>query len=160
MNSELSAARKRLKTEIQAITDGINNAAELSREREKDLRSALEAQKKLVLDLKNQHDRIAVIQREVESAQTTYNAALNQLNTTSMQSMVDQTNVSIVDRATVPRKPSSPRIMINLTIGVLGGLLLGIGFAVFMDVFVRKVHSREDLMNELGVPLLGHLKKV
>jgi capsular polysaccharide biosynthesis protein len=77
-----------------------------------------------------------------------------------MQSMVDQTNVSIVDRATVPRKHSSPKVMVNLTIGVLGGLLLGIGAAVFMDVFVRKVHSREDLMGELGVPLLGHLKKV
>lgn len=160
LNSELFGARKRLKSAIQTITDGITNAADLSRERENDLKLALDAQKKLVLDLKNQHDRIAVIQREVESAQTTYNAALNQLNTTSMQSMVDQTNVSIVDRATVPRKHSSPRIMVNLTIGLLGGLLLGIGVAVFMDVFVRKVHSTDDLMGELGVPLLGHLKKV
>ena len=155
-----AALRQRLDAEIKTITDGINNAAELSGERERDLENSLEAQKQLVLDLKNEHNAIAVLQREVESAQATYNAALTALNTTSMQSMVDQANVSIVDRANIPGGPSSPRVMKNLALGLLGGLLLGIGLAVVLEISIRRVHSLEDLTAELGVPLLAHLKKV
>lgn len=160
LNSELSAARKRLDLEVQTITDGINNAADLSRDRQRDLEKTLEAQKTLVLDLKNEHDRIAVLQREVESAHSTFNAALTQLNTTSMQSMVDQTNVTIVDRPNIPTRHSTPRAALNIALGLLVGLLLGVGLAVFMELFVRRVYSREDLIMEIGIPLLGHLKKV
>jgi len=160
LNSEITAARRRLQNEIQSISDGIYNAAELSKERERDLAKSLEDQKMLVLDFKSEHDKIAVLQREVESAQATYNAALNQLNTTSMQSLIDQTNVAVVDAANIPGSRSSPRVTVNLVLGALAGLLLGVGAALFMEIFVRRVYSREDLLIEVGVPLLGHLKKV
>ena len=71
-----------------------------------------------------------------------------------MQSMVDQTNVSMVDRANIPGGPSSPQVMKNLALGLLGGLLLGIGLAVVLEISIRRVHSLEDLTAELGVPLL------
>jgi len=148
-----------LSTEVQVITDGIENAADLSKEREHNLEQALERQKKLVLRLKNEHDKIAVLQRDVESAQQSYNSALNDLNTSNMQSMVNQTSVSIVDHATVPTFHATPSVVKNLSIGAFGGLILGIGVALFMDVFIRKIHSKEDLINEVEVPLLGHLKK-
>lgn len=160
IKSELYAARQRLDTEIKTITDGINNAAELSRERESDLEKSLGAQKQLVLELKNEHNKIAVLQREVESARVTYNSALEALNRTSMQSVVDQTDVSIVDRANIPMHPSSPRVGKNLALGVLAGLLLGIGLAIALEIFVRRVYSLDDVTSELGVPLLAHLKKV
>jgi len=159
LKSELAAARGRLNNEIKTITDGITNAASLSRDREKTLETAVDEQKQLVLMLKGEHDKIAVLQRDVDSAQTAYNAALNQLNTTSMQSMLDQTNVSVVDHASVPSVHATPRITKNLALGVLGGLILGVGLALFMEVFVRRVHSEDDLADELGIPLLGHLGK-
>lgn len=158
--AELVAARKRLDVEIKSIKDGINNTAELTRAREQNLAEALVEQKQLVLNLKREHDKIAVLKREVESAQTTYNAALAQLNTTSMQSMLDQTNVTIIDPANVPGRPSSPKIMRNLVLGAVAGFLLGIGYIVFTEVFVRRVHSREDFIEEMEIPLLGHLKNV
>lgn len=157
--SELQAAKKRLQKEIDAITTGINNTAELAKTREQDLAAAMAAQKQLVLDLKQERDKIAVLEREVESAQSAYNAALAQLNTTSMQSMLDQTNVSVVDPANVPSRPSSPKVMKNLILGGLAGLILGVGIAVFRELFGRRIYSPDDLTLELGIPLLGHLKK-
>ena len=160
VRQELNATRGRLDAEIKVITEGIKNDAELARERARDLAKALEAQKQLLLGLKFEYDRIAVLKREVESEQVTYNTALDQLNETSMRSMVDQTNVSIVDPASVPGTHSSPRVMTNLVLGGLGGLLLGIGMAIFMEMLTRRVHSKEDIIAELTVPLLGQLKKV
>jgi len=159
VSSELRAARTRLNTEIKSITDGIYNTAELAVTREHDLAAALEAQKQLVLDLKKEHDRIAVLKRDVESAQAAYNAALTQVNTTSMQSMLDQTNVTVIDPANVPSRPSSPKVMQNLVLGALAGLVLGVGLAVFLELFGRRIYSKEDITLELGIPMLGHLRK-
>jgi capsular polysaccharide biosynthesis protein len=50
--------------------------------------------------------------------------------------------------------------MKNLMLGAVGGLLLGVGMAVIREILTRRVYSTEDLTVELGVPLLGHLKKV
>lgn len=159
LKSELSTTKARLEAEIKTITNGIDNAADLAQERGRNLEAAMAKQKQLVLRLKSEHDKIVVLQRDVDSAQTAYNAALNQLNTTNLQSMVDQTNVSVVDHASIPTYHASPRITLNLALGAFGGLLLGVGIALFMEVFVRRVHSDEDLINDIGIPLLGHLRK-
>jgi len=74
--------------------------------------------------------------------------------------MVDQTNVNIVDSASVPVTHSSPRVMTNLMLGGFGGLLLGVGITIFMAMLTRRVHSKEDIIAELTVPLLGQLKKI
>jgi len=158
LNSELYSAQKRLDSEVEEIIDGINNAAELSMEREADLEASLKRQKVIVLDLKSEHDKISVLKREVESAQATYNAALDQLNTTSMQSLVDQTNVTIIDEANIPSTHAKPKILLNLAIGIFGGLIAGVGLALIMELTTRKVHTKEELIAELEIPLLGHLK--
>lgn len=160
VNSELEAARQRLTNEIKSISDGINSAATLANDRERDLKAALDRQKQLVLDLKQEHNRISVLIRDVESAQATYNAALSEQNKTNMQSLVDQTNVSVVDLANIPVQPSSPRITTNLMLGAFIGVLLGIGLAILKEMFHQRIYSKEDLIKELELPLLGHLKKV
>jgi len=38
-------------------------------------------------------------------------------------------------------------------------LVFGIGLAILMELFVRRVHSKEDLLLELKIPCLGHLNK-
>ncbi len=158
LRSELDGAKSRLNAEIRSITDGIVNAADLANQRELDISQAMEKQKVMVLDLKGEHDRISVLQRDVDSARTTYNAALSQLNTASMLSMVNQTNVSIVDYATIPSRSATPNVAKNIAIGVFGGLLVGAGIALFIGIFVRRIQTEEDLVNGIGLPLLGHLK--
>lgn len=159
IKAEIVAAQSRLSREINSVVESIDNAADLSVERERSLEQAVADQKQLVLKLKSEHDKIQVLQRDVESAQVAYNAALGQLNTTSMQSMLNQTNVSVVDHATVPRIHATPRVTKNLALGAFGGLLLGIGTALFLELFGRKVHSENDIVDLLGIPLLGELRK-
>ena len=50
--------------------------------------------------------------------------------------------------------------MSNLVLGGFGGLLLGIGMTIFLEILARKVHSKEDIIAEVGAPFLGQLKRV
>ena len=159
VETEIKEARERLNKEITSIADSIRSAVRLAKEKEQSEQQALQAQKELVLTLKQEHDDIAVLQRDVESAQQTYNAALNQFNTSSLQSVVDQTNVSVVDSALPPGRPSGPRAGRNLVLGVLAGLVLGIGLVVLLELLDRRVRSRYDIIRDLELPLLGMLNK-
>lgn len=159
INTDLKLVRGRLNKEVQSIADGINSAARLASTRETSARESLDAQKALVLGLKRQRDDMAVLMREVESAQATYNTALRELNESSMQSVVDQTNVYVVDPASVPSRRSSPQVIKNMILGTMVGLVLGIGWAILLELFNRKVRSREDIEMDLGIPVLGILEK-
>jgi polysaccharide biosynthesis transport protein len=55
----------------------------------------------------------------------------------------------------VTERPVYPKHILNLAIGTMAGLLLGIGSAFLVDRKKPVFHSCEELKNETGVPLLG-----
>jgi receptor protein-tyrosine kinase len=63
--------------------------------------------------------------------------------------------VTVVDSATKPTSPSSPRPVLNLGIGLLVGLLLGGLIAVLRERFDSTVRSADALEQATGAPLLG-----
>ena len=68
--------------------------------------------------------------------------------------------VQIVDPAVPALKPVSPKVPLNLTIGVLVGLALGVGLIFVLDYMDRSIKSPEDLekkgLNVLAsIPVIG-----
>lgn len=53
--------------------------------------------------------------------------------------------VQVVDPAVSPQKPVSPKVPLNLVLGVLLGLALGIGTVFMLDYMDRTIKSPEDL---------------
>lgn len=69
-------------------------------------------------------------------------------------------NVSIVSPATAVDKPVSPRTKLNILIGVLVGLFIGIGLAFIREMGNRTVTSEAFLTNELGLTSLGIVNEI
>ena len=97
--------------------------------RENDVRQALEAQKKKVLDLKYQHDQAAVFLSDVTAAQRDLDEVTQRLAQSNLESLTQQTNVVQLSTASVPKDPSSPKLVINLILAIFLGGVLGIGSA-------------------------------
>ena len=55
----------------------------------------------------------------------------------------------------MPTVPVSPRPKINLALGLLVGLALGIGLAVLRESLDTSIKSVEDLQNVMNTPVLG-----
>jgi len=64
--------------------------------------------------------------------------------------------VTVVSPASVPGSPSSPRIPLNLTIGLLMGLVGGVVLALTRDVFDARVRSRRDVARITDAPVIGY----
>ncbi len=64
-------------------------------------------------------------------------------------------NLSVLDRAIEPARPSKPRRLVSLLFGSLVGLILGIGAVLFMDYLDNTVRTAEDVEQYLGLRLLA-----
>lgn len=62
---------------------------------------------------------------------------------------------SIVDPASRPSAPISPRPAANLTLGTLLGLIVGVGLAFLLERLDQSVRGPADLVGLSGRPLLG-----
>ncbi len=67
--------------------------------------------------------------------------------------------VTIINRAELPTGPSSPRVPLNMAIGTLIGLAVGVGLAFFIEYLDTSVKTMDDVETMLGVPVLAIVPK-
>lgn len=68
--------------------------------------------------------------------------------------------VEVVDAATPPGGPASPRLFLNLVFGGLVGLLSGVGLALARERLDTRIRTPEQAERELGLPVLGVVPKL
>jgi len=160
VEGEISDLRNRIASESAKIAASLGNATQSNLRRENDVRQALEAQKKKVLELKYQHDQAAIFENDVTAAQRDLDQVSQRLAQSNLESLTQQTNVVQLSTATTPTDPSSPKIVINMLVAIFLGGVLGIGAALAAELRNRRVREDEDIVELLGVPLLGKLDVV
>ncbi len=153
--AQLNSNKQQLENSVRSAAKSVVAAASSARQREIDLRATLAAQKAKVLELKKQHDEIALLQSDVENAQHIYDTALQRAGQNRMEAQSNQTDVSILNPATPPIKYSKPRILINIVLAVFMGGFLGVCIAFLMELLDRRIRSKEDIIGVLGLPVLG-----
>ncbi len=155
--SELASLKSRLVSETARISASIETTYRVGKDRERELQGAVGAQKARVLALNKQRDELNVYRRDVEAAQRAYENVSQSASQTRLQSLTNQTNAVRLNTAVAPLLPSSPRLLVNLLIAAFGGTLLGVAFALLLELSNRRVRSAEDLVQMLDLPVLGSI---
>ena len=111
-------------------------------------------------------DRIGVEYAQIEREFLTQNQLLQTIvarsRETSMTSGIESQNARIVDHAapSPENKPISPNVPLNLGLGVVGGLGLGLAFAFFVAFIDDRVKSSFDIEGVVGLPLIGIIPQI
>ncbi len=159
LRANIGELRQRIEGETRRVTGGVGVTGSINRQREAETRAALDAQRNKVLRLKAQRDEAVVMQREVETAQRAYEQVTQRMNQTSLESQLNQTNISVLSPADEPTEHSSPKTMLNLLVSVFVGTLLGVSFAILRELMDRRVRTIDDLTSGLDVAVLGVLPR-
>jgi capsular exopolysaccharide synthesis family protein len=111
-------------------------------------------------------DRLSVeytkLEREYQTQNTILQSIAARRTETSMTTGVDAQNAQYLDHAApaAENKPSSPKIPLNLGLGVAGGLALGLAFAFFVAFIDDRVKSSYDIEGVVGLPLIGIIPQI
>lgn len=158
--AELASLKEKLEAEIHRVAASVGGSDSVMVQKEKQIRTALEAQKARVLQLSAQRDEAAVLRNDVESAQLAYDLVLKRLAATNLESQVQQTNVSILSEALPPVKPASPKPLLYTVLGGLIGVLIGVISAVLIELRRPRLRSLDDVTAVLSVPVLASIPLV
>ena len=156
--SELATLKQKLAEETARVTSAITTAGRISKGKENEIRGAIDIVKKRILQLKQGHGEVQLLRQEVESAQRAYEAITQRANQSTLESQSQQTNIVVLSPATEPTEPSSPKIILNTLLAVFLGTLLGVGAALALELADRRIRSRDDIEQALGLPVLAELR--
>jgi len=155
VESELASLRSKLAAETKAVSSSLGTSYQVGRQKETDLRQAIETQKTRLLDLSKQRDEISVLKRDVESAQRAFEGVSQRSSTTRLESLSVQTNAVVLTPASPPSEHSKPKVLLNVLVSIFLGTLLGVGAALMLELGDRKVRSAQDLVDAIELPLLA-----
>jgi len=155
--ANLAELNTRINAETAKVTSSLGIANNINQQRAGEIKGQLEAQRAKVLQMKAVRDDGAVLVRDVENAQRTYDMIMARLNQSTMESLATQSNVSVLSQAVAPVDPTSPRLPLNMAIAVFVGTLLAVALVVAMELMDRRVRSADDVAQAVGLPIIGVL---
>ena len=153
--AQVGLLRSRLEAETRRVAGGASVSNVMNRQREGELRAALELQRQRVLNLKAVRDEGLVLVRDVESAQRSYEGLMSRLQQSSLESQATQGRSHMLSSAQAPLGPAGPGwpLRAGLALGV--GLVLALAAVALAEHVDARARLPELTARWLGVPLLG-----
>ncbi|MBV8224437.1 MAG: polysaccharide biosynthesis tyrosine autokinase, partial [Verrucomicrobia bacterium] len=85
--------------------------------------------------------------------------AKTRLNTEEMERTMPQQSAAIRDQAEPALSPSKPKVFLNLLLGCVAGLVLGVSLAFFLEYLDTSIKTMDDIEKFLNLPVLGVIPK-
>jgi succinoglycan biosynthesis transport protein ExoP len=146
---------QQLKQAVAKETRAVREHYAAALERQKTLEGKLRDLEAQGVTLRDLGARYEFLKNDVESARQLHASLLKQQLETSVNAQLAPSNVRVLERAEVPARPSKPNVPLNLTLGLLGGLVAGCGAAFASDYFDSSVKSTEEAEELLHLPTLA-----
>lgn len=157
--ARLREVDNRIKAEAKKIVSSLKASYEMSLAQEEEMKVRVEQLKSEVLDLQKRSIVFNGLKREANVNRTLYENLLQKAKELGVASGAGANNVFVVDKAEIPREPSSPKLILNLLIALFLGTIAGIGAAFIIEWLDDRLHSVEDLEKISGLPTLGIIPK-
>jgi polysaccharide biosynthesis transport protein len=159
LRAEQLNLRKQLEAETAKLVDGIRADWVQAHALAESARQAETDQKAKLMELKQVRNGLQPLLRELESAQTSYDRALDMYSEYAMHSNLNQTSVSLLSAAQVPSTPASPNVLLNVASALFGCLIFAIGAVLLWEFVDKRVRTKEEVA-DLGIAgYLGVLPK-
>jgi capsular exopolysaccharide synthesis family protein len=160
VRSAIDLVEKRLSGEIGKVVDSVRNEYQAALAQENSLVGALNQQKGVAMAMNRKAIDYGVLERDVESSRQMYQSLMQRAKETGVSSELKTSNIRIVDQAERPITPVSPRRALNLTLAILGGVVLAFALAFFFEYVDSRIKSPDEIRVHLGLPSLGMIPVV
>ncbi|HMP81301.1 MAG TPA: polysaccharide biosynthesis tyrosine autokinase [Verrucomicrobiota bacterium] len=140
---------------VNGIMKGLESDASSARKRADHLKQTVEEAKKADQEKAETSRPYYEKKRELESLLKFSQILTLKLEAQRLDVNLPKTMVVLTDPATVSDEPVRPRVFLNITLGVVVGLIVGIGLAFFIEYLDTSVKTIDDVERSLQSPVLG-----
>ncbi|MEE9433190.1 MAG: polysaccharide biosynthesis tyrosine autokinase [Sphingorhabdus sp.] len=122
---------------------------------ERALARQLEKLKSTVLGERSLGIQYGILQREVDTNRALYDALLQRYKEVGVAGGNVENLITLVDKAQPPRGAVRPILMVNLILGLFGGLGVAVAFVLLSDILNDRIRSPVDVERRLNLKLIG-----
>ncbi len=144
-----------IERERKRILGQMHNDYEAAIGREKLLQQAVAQGKTEVGQLNQLLIQHNMLKREFDTNQQLYDNLLQRLKDATVSAGLRATNIQVVDQAITPAFPVRPKKVLNISIGLLVGLILGVTVAFVQQGLDTSIKSVEDVESITNCPTLA-----
>jgi capsular exopolysaccharide synthesis family protein len=172
IDEQIRIAREQLDSEIRSIVRGgggdltmqqdlvgqlIEGEAETAalRARERQLQGELDETGRELEKIPARQIRLARLQRQVDVAQGIHSDLLRRAQELEVGRVMALGNTEVVEAAGAPLLPVKPNVPVNLSLGILLGLVVGTGIVLLQGQLDDRVSSEADVARFSEAPVLG-----
>jgi len=160
--NSLAQTERELKKAIDSVCAQVESDHQSALRNFEQVQEDLKKQKAESLDLDRYALQYTKLERELKLNEQLLQTTSGRARETSMTGAIQTQNARIVDRATPASedKPVTPNVPLNLGLGLIGGLGLGLAFAFFVAFIDDRVKSSFDIEGVVGLPLIGIIPQI
>lgn len=151
---QLEVNRAQIQREQNRILDQMKRDYASAVNRENLAAAAFSRQKEELGKLNQLRVQHNILQRDFESNQQLYQNLLQRLKDATVSAGLRSTNIHIVDTALLPTRPVRPNKLLNVIIGLVAGMILGVMGAIAQEALDNSVKTAEEVESLLLTPAL------
>lgn len=159
-SARIAAARTALAKEVQNVRQAAQRDLAVVEREVADLSALFEQAQQRALELGGLELDYRRLERSKVNTEKLYSLVIERSKESNLTRMMRFNNIQLIDPPLVPKVPVSPRVPLNMTLGLVGGLALGLFGAFAREMFDRSIKSPNDIEQELGLTFLGLLPRV
>ncbi|UVI40846.1 GumC family protein [Qipengyuania spongiae] len=159
LQRQIAEVDRSIQREERRVGSSVELAYQAAREREQALRQEVNALEGQFLDQRRRSIQYRVLGRDVDTNRQLYDALLQRYKEIGIAGGVGTNNVSIVDRADIPQRPSSPRLLLNLVLSLFAGVTIGAIAAFLLEQSDETMSDPSEAERLIGLPLLGSVPR-
>ena len=160
IQSQISQLDRSIVREESRVSGSAQAEYREARQREAALQVRVDQLKASYLENRRRSIQYNIFQQEVDTNRALYDGLLQRYKEIGVAGGVGVNNISVVDLAEVPHRPSSPRLLINLLVAFVAGVGLGALAAFALEQMDEAIADPAEIERQFGLPLLGSVPKV
>jgi succinoglycan biosynthesis transport protein ExoP len=153
--TELAELDREARILAEAIRSSIKNQYKTAARQDAALQGAVNGLKLATLSEQDRGVRYNILKREVDTNRQLYDSLLQRYKEVSAASGVTVNNVTQVDIAEAPRRPTSPRTLVNMAIALALSLMAAAAAVLLRGHLADTINDPREVESRLAVPLLG-----
>jgi capsular exopolysaccharide synthesis family protein len=153
--SQVNSIHEQMVNEMGKIRQRAKNDLTLAQQNEDSLRAAFEAQKVVTSKMNDDIVQLGVLMAQARSSRDLYDLLYARLQEANIDAGDSATNVTVADPARLPGQPYMPQKSLFVTLGLIGGLFLGIGMAYLLESQDDTLTGSVQVETVANLPVLG-----
>jgi capsular exopolysaccharide synthesis family protein len=157
--ASMKGVQRELQDEIARVGDRAKNDFEIALKSEQGAQQDYETDRMAAEKLNNQTIEYTILAKEAGDSQELYQDLLKRLKEAGILQGLQSSNLTLVDIARTPAKPTRPNVPLYLVAALIIGIFLGAATALLVDAIDNKIQGTEEI-EALHFPLVGLVPQV